>query len=398
MRFVILNWSGGENDPFTFFSEQLARRLRALGHQAQIVPMDGSVGKTIYEAHSTVGVDMAITWQGIGSDLTPAGSPRTIWEMLQIPLLCLHGDHPCYNPQNHHQGSPYLLHLYPSDSFADAANRLIRGQWPGHVMVTPIWFTPPDEPLTFEGDYFVFPKNLHHLDDIREEWRARVDPSVYPLLDRLAHAIETAYLTGNSVNHHEVILNELPRPAADLVRAGCADDAINKLVLTLSLELDRVHRNVAAAFVLDTLTDTPIRIYGRGWQRYAVRGNPLHEFRPGLNLADSRGQFSSSYGILDVAPSNDTLHDRTLRAMLFSSGFLISSAWRRTEPIHQEHAGLFFNGNPDELRARVAAIRDDPVAHRERVRSFRQAFESRFSFDRLLEGVLAVFRERGIKL
>ena len=398
MRFVILNWSGGENDPFTYFSGQLTQRLLALGHEAHTIPFSASVGQELAERHARVGIDMAVAWQGIGSDITPVGQHKTIWELLQIPLLCLHGDHPCYNPLNHQQGSPYPLHIYPSQSFVDAANRLIPRQWPGHLEEIPNWFTRPDEPLTFEGDYFVFPKNFQHLDHIREDWKSRVDSSVYPLLTRMASAIEAAYLAGNSVNHHEVILDELSEDLAKVVRAGHASQAISDVVFKLSGELDRVHRNVAAAFVLDTLTDTPIRIYGRGWERYEARRNPLHEFHPARSLVDSRFQFSSSYGILDVAPANDILHDRTLRSMMFGAGFLISSAWRREEPIHQAHAGLFFNGYADELRTRVAAVRDDPVAHRERARSLGHAFESAFPFDRFLERVIELFRERGIRV
>lgn len=396
MRVVILNWSGGENDPFTFFSEQLALRLHALGHQAHIIPLSVSTGPVLAEMHARLGVDLAVTWQGIGSAITPAGQPETLWETLQIPLLCLHGDHPCYNPANHQQGSPYLLHIYPSASFANAANRLIPRQWPGYVVETPNWFAQLDEPLRFEGEYFVFPKNIQHLDSIREDWKTRVDPSVRPMLMRMATQIEAAYLAGNTVNHHEVILDELPHDLAKVVRAGHANREIADVVFTLSGELDRVHRNVAAAFVLDTLTDTPIRIYGRGWERYQAKQNPLHEFHAASTLADSRFQFSSVYGILDVAPSNDTLHDRTLRAAKFGAGLLISSGWRRDEPIHRDHAGLFFNGNPDELRARVAAVRDDPSAHRERVRSFGNSLESTFSFDQFFDRVISLFHERGI--
>jgi hypothetical protein len=396
MRVVILNWSGGENDPFTFFSEQLALRLNALGHQTLIMPLSPTTGQALAEMHVRVGVDLAVTWQGIGSAMAPEGQRETIWEALRIPLLCLHGDHPCYNPANHQQGSPYLLHIYPSASFANAANRLIPRQWPGVVVETPNWFARLDEPLQFEGDYFVFPKNIQHLDSIREDWKTRVDPSVRDLLMRMATQIEAAYRAGNLVNHHEVILDELPHDLAKVVRAGQANREISDVVFTLSGELDRVHRNVAAAFVLDTLTDTPIRIYGRGWERHQAKQNPLHEFYPASKLEDSRFQFSSAYGILDVAPSNDTLHDRTLRAVTFGAGLLISSGWRREEPIHREHAGLFFNGNPDELRARVAAVRDDPAAHRERVREFGNALESAFSFDQFFDRVLSLFRDRGI--
>lgn len=398
MRIIILNWSGGENDPFTYYSLQLQRKLQVLGHEVYIVPFAGPVGQSLYELHTQVGIDMAVSWQGIGSTIAPTGRSETLWELLRIPLLCLHGDHPCYNPANHQQGSPYVQHVYPSASFANAANRLIPRQWPALPEEIPIWFTAPDDPLHFDGDYFVFPKNFQHIDHIREEWKTRANASTLAVLERMAKTIESVYLAGNVVNHHEVILDELPRELAQRVRAGDVDEALRTLVFTVSRELDRVHRNIAAAFVLDVLVDTPIRIYGRGWEHYAAKGNPLHEFHPARTLADARHQFSSSYGILDVAPSNDTLHDRSFRAMMFGAGLLISSAWRRNEAIHQDHADLFFNGDPDELRAKVAAVRADPQLHRERASAFGRAFETEFTLHRFLERVVGEFRARGINL
>jgi hypothetical protein len=370
MHIIILNWTEGENDPFTFFSTMWQRCLEAEGHDVRIVPLDVRTILTIAELHTEHAIDLAFCWQGLGSALVPDGFTQTLWELLRIPLVCLHGDHPSYNPANHQQSSAFLLHLYGEPIFADAANSGIPREWPALFGILPNIFGDDDPFSEFTGDYFVLAKNIQDLESIRDEWKVRCDQRSYTLLCETASAIAAAYFDGNRVNHHEVIVAHLPVDIRNQIRSGTPSMEAVDFHFRFSREVDRIHRNVAATFIVDTLADVPLRIYGRGWDRFKARGNPRHEFRPAQTVQQSGDQYRSQFGILDVASSNDLLHDRTFRALHHGAGFLISSAWQRGTPIHEEFSDLFFGGVADELIRKVDLVQRNPAAHRLRCAAF----------------------------
>lgn len=370
MRIVILNWSEGENDPFTYFSHLWQRRLQGEGHTVFIVPVDAATMQTVNLLHQQAPVDLAFCWQGVGSTFVPAGFSQTVWELLRIPLVCLHADHPSYNPANHQQSSPFLLHVYGEAAFAEAANRTIPRAWPALQGLYPRLFGLDEPHAQFSGEFFVFSKNIQDLPEIRDEWRARYDAQTITLLSAAADAIEATYLQGNVVNHHQVILEHAPPLIREQILSGQPVPLATQFMHDFSRELDRVHRNVAAAFVVDVLDDVPLRIHGRGWERFKARGNPRHEFLPADRVENSGPHYQSEYGILDVASSNDMLHDRTWRALQHGAGFLLSSAWQKGAPIRDGFDDLFFGGHADELRRKVAIVQHDPAAHRQRCAAF----------------------------
>jgi hypothetical protein len=364
MRIVILNWSGGENDPFTHFSRLWQRRLLEAGHKAYIIPLDAAVLPTVVALHQQAPVDLAFCWQGVGSTLVPGGHTQTLWELLRIPLVCLHADHPTYQPANHQQSSPFLLHLYGELSFAKAANQLIARDWSALHGFYPNLFAMDEPHEEFTGDYFVLSKNIQDLAAIRAEWATRYESSVVVLLSAAASAIERAYLDGNLINHHQVILEHAPAPIREQIASGAPAEPASRFMADFTRELDRIHRIVAATFILDALPQVPIRVHGRGWEQFRARGNPLHEFLPADTVEQSGHHFRSQFGILDVAASNDALHDRTLRALRHGAGFLLSSNWKRGTQIRRDFPDLFFGGDADDLARKVAKVQADPAAHR----------------------------------
>ena len=80
------------------------------------------------------------------------------------------------------------------------------------------------------------------------------------------------------------------------------------------------------------------------------------------------------------------------------AGFLVSSAWRHDEPIHQEFAELFFSGAPGELAARVNRVRQDPDGHRARVRMFAEVFDAVFPMANFVDRIRYHAAERGFSL
>ena len=398
MRILLLNWSEGENDPFSYFNAQLQHRLGSLGHEVHILPFNERLAITLYEITQVAPIDLVVTWQGIGSDMGDPATGRTLWELLDLPLVCLHGDHPCYQPANHRQSSRHVLHVYLCPSFQRDANRLIPREYPALCEALPNLFPAPETVPDFAGDHFVLPKNLTDPEETKQSWRQRCDAATYRLLSAGAEAIEQAFRDGAPRDHHEVLLDLLPAPIPELVRSGQATPPMAALVFQLGRELDNLYRNIASVFVLEALPEVPIRVNGRGWDRFAARGNPRHQFHPFDRAANGDTQFHSRFGIIDIAPTSDALHDRTLRAMRMGGGFLISSAWQSGESMHQDFADLFFGGSPGELMSRVEQVRADPAAHRARVCAFSEAFDRAFPMDDFVARIRTHVEDRGFAL
>lgn len=395
MSIVIINWRGGENDPFSYFSACMKRAIERMGRPVHIVNLDNSTISTLADL-SNNGIDFVILWQGIGLHLGATdNSAATVWETLKVPVLCYHGDHPCHMPAHHKAISPWVQHIYGTASFALFANAYIARDSSATFFPTPVWFTDGIKGQ-FAGDFFVFPKNIDDLDSTLNAWREASQPLVASFLLGAADAIISEFRNGNRTNHHAIIDGML---SEDVLAALCEDLKSTALAVRVHIHmlLDKIHRNAVAEHVLNDLKDVPIKIYGRGWERFQLRQNRYHEFLSFDAMSDNAFQFASQYGIVDAAPVHDSLHDRTLRAMSNRSGFLMGSNWSYETFLGGDYGDLFFDGAEGVLRARAERVMQSPVAHRAQCCDFARHYQQHFSlfnFIKYLEEMSDVVRAR----
>jgi hypothetical protein len=395
MSIVIINWRGGENDPFTYFSECMKQAMERMGRPTHIVDLDNSTVHKLAEIDKK-GIDFVFLWQGIGSQIGATDSnPATVWDQLQVPVLCYHGDHPCHMPIHHKAMSPWVQHIYGMASFAMFANMYVPRKTSGTFFPPPVWFTDGVKGQ-FEGDFFVFPKNLDDLDTTLNKWRGASEQLVASFLLDAADMIISEFRNGNRTNHHDIIdamLNE-EMMAALREELKNSEMAVRFHIHAL---LDKIHRNAVAEHVVNDLKDVPLKIYGRGWERFRLRQNRNHEFLSFDAMSDNAFQYASRYGIIDAAPINDTLHDRTLRAMGNRAGFLIGTNWPYETFLGGDYGDLFFDGAPGALRARAERVMESPEAHRAQCRDFARHYQdhfSLFSFVKYLEEMSDMVRAR----
>lgn len=395
MSIVIINWRGGENDPFTYFSRCMKQALERMGRPAHIVDLDDSVMDKL-AVLSNQGIDFVILWQGIGLQLGAANiSSANIWDQMRVPVLCYHGDHPCHMPDNHNAASPWVQHIYGTASFAMFANTYFARESSATFFPTPVWFTDGVKGR-FEGNFFVFPKNLDDLDTTLREWRETPTQRLSSFLLEATDAIIGEFRNGNHTSHHDII-DGLLNP--EVMAALCKELQHPELPVRVHLHmlLDKIHRNVVAEHVVEDLKDVPLKVYGRGWDRFKLRQNPHHEFLAFDAMSDNAFQFASQYGIIDAAPIHDSLHDRTLRAMSNRSGFLMGSDWSYDTFLGGDYGTLFFDGAAGTLRDRAERVMQAPEAHRALCSDFARHYQSQFSlfrFIKYLEGMSETVRVR----
>jgi hypothetical protein len=113
--------------------------------------------------------------------------------------------------------------------------------------------------------------------------------------------------------------------------------------------------------------------------------NKNHEFYSFDKAINNDFQFQSNYGIIDVAPINDSLHDRTLRAARNKNGFLLGSSWDYKTHLNKDFSNLFYSGVKNELREKVEIVIQDPLKHRNLSNDFSSSYNNTFSFYRFLK-------------
>lgn len=395
MSIVIINWRGGENDPFSYFSACMKQAFERMGRPTEIIDLDNSTIHKLAELNNK-GIDFVILWQGLGLQLGATETrAATVWEMLKVPVLCYHGDHACHMPSNHKAASPWVQHIYGTGSFARFANTYIPRESSATFFPTPVWFEDGVKG-DFKGDFFVLPKNIDDLDSTLEAWRGAPERQVADFLLSAADAIVSEFRNGNRKNHHDLIDGMLTAEVMSRLRAELksSEPAVR---MHIHMLLDKIHRNAVAEHIVNDLQDVPLKIYGRGWERFRRRENRHHEFLSFDAMSDNAFQFASRYGILDAAPIHDGLHDRTLRAMSNQAGFLMGSSWPYETFLGADYDDLFFDGAAGNLRDRAERVMQSPEGHRARcgdfARHYRQQF-SLFSFIKYLEGMSDMVRAR----
>lgn len=393
MRIAILNWTGGENDPFTPFNATIRNQLARLGRETVLITKDKNLGPNL-EASIKRGIDFALTFQGLGSALKAVGSNVLIWDMFKVPLFCLHGDHPSQMPANHSAQSDYVIHTYCVSSFTHYANRHIPRRRPAMYFKLPM-LNEPAKKQEWSGNYFCLPKNLDDTPETYRSWKARFNANLHSFLTHAADAISHSLSTEETTDHHAIV-DALMSENENFLRLKAAMNIADELQFfhDIHRELNKFYRNALAQQVLEELEDVPIRIYGRGWERHAARGNKNHLFCAFDKAENADFQYFSNYGIIDIAPAFDSLHDRTLRALANRSAFLIASAWPHKDGFGEDYGALFFNGNPGRLRDRVEKVLADPTAHREQCVRFGLEYRnwaSYYDFLRTFELLRATF-------
>lgn len=377
MYIAILNWRDGENDPFTLFSLSLKNWFERLGRPAILINIDNQTLPTLQSI--AAGISFAFTWQGLGGSIGRTDEKKTtFWDDHRIPLICYHGDHPCHMLNNHHASSSYLRHIYASPSFARFANQNIPRNAAATHIQSPVLFNNHVNDK-FSGNYFVFPKNIDDTRITLDAWHNSSQKELAKLLFNGYEQISQELSKPIQKDHHIIINELLTTESIAVLKSELGDHSDSIIRLHVHALLDKVYRNILAEHTVQELKDVPLKIYGRGWDRFKAENNPNHEYLSFDKVTDNAFQFASNYGILDASPIHDNIHDRTLRAMGNQASFLSGSDWSHQELLGKDYSHLFFNTQQGALREKAEQVIANPNMHRESCREFTHQYHTHFS-------------------
>ncbi len=377
MKVVIINWSKGENDPFSIYSGHLKNALIEHGKIVEVIDCARS-GWTerMMQLHEQ-GVEFVLTFQGIvsGAKVRKESKEHFFWDLLKVPLIALHGDHPCHAPMNHMLERSYCLHQYNNPDFARYSNQHFRKQFGAKFFTWPIIYR--EEKLdTALQNCFVIVKNI-------------TDPSVFEL------AWRTQEKRGNEFSNYCLAATESLRSKIKTSSYIDIHKEIDDLIEQESWCLLRPEENLRAyhhfhsklAFymegfksiaTLEEVRDFPVKIFGRGWDVAKKESSPKHEFCEPKNMADSQSLFYSSYGLIDIAPSK-CITDRARRAMANKQPFISNASMQGQLRDFEEFENLFYDVRPGQLHAVCDRIVSDVASHKEASLNFARFYDRKFS-------------------
>jgi len=372
LKVVILNWKAGENDPFTVLNQTIRWHLQACGKNTEIVEITEQdwANKLVKLAP----IEFAFTWQGLGSTAKLGRSNESLWDHLKIPLLCIHGDHPSHMPLNHELESPYCYHLYTNADFARYSNRHFRRIHGAGVIDIPQLHREP-RLHRHTGDYFVLAKNINDPRDTEQSWRERLPKSVFETFMMATEALTSRTARESYVELHDVLDDIIVQQNLEWLTPETNPVGYHDYHSQLDHHL-RSHKTVA---VVNALGGFPVRIYGRGWERFAQNASPSHIFERGRDMASSQELYYSRFGLVDISPSKG-LHDRTRRAMANEVGFLSSAYLEDSFPDARRFDSLFFTFRDGEMQTKADAVLRNPDDHSALAREFAHSYHAKCHF------------------
>jgi hypothetical protein len=386
MKIALLNWKGAENDVFTKINEELKYSLELFNNKVFILNIDFNIAKNIYDLNKDIKIDLVITHQGIYSDLRLQQGNQLLWDVLKIKLLCLHSDHPSICPENHQVDSRFVIHTYCADELTKFANITYIRNNPAITLPLPSFYQIRDSKIKKVGNFFVFPKNLDSVSKTLEKWEKKFPLFLSNFFIECSNQIKNDYLNTGFADTHQIIKIIKNEDLNDKLKNHYKNESIDNLLIAVHGELDKVYRNMASEFVIKELWDIPLKINGRGWDEFKLKKSPQHEYFNFSNVIDGDYQFYSNYGIIDIVPNKNTLHDRTLRAVSHKGSFLSNSIL-----YSNEFSTIFFNGKNHDLMSKAKLVIDNPNDHNEICKKFGELLyeTSKFSdFSHNLEKII----------
>lgn len=310
-----------EHDALHAASLAYCRALHAAGYTTEIVDLAASDG-TERLAKELANPELAFCFglQGVGSCLTTKAG-QNLWSAKHLPFICLHWDHPCHNPFNHFNESPFVGNLYHFQSFLESKQRYLPSRQISDFAPFECTEIPPNPVLAFRDRpiKLLFMKTGQSVQDLDEYINS------LPLLVR--NGVWSQLQRAESQPNH--LLCDL---VAEIFESAGFDRTTHEpqfwgIVQTMDIYL---RRKRAINFVDWLKLQEGAMIIGDGWDFIDKLGAKA-TFKPALSVNQSFQLYGQAQFICNTSPyGRDIIHERAVYGLMMGGCVLtdVNNWWR----------------------------------------------------------------------
>lgn len=359
-KVVLVLGGAGANNAIQGMMTEFGRALAAEGVAVVHINLDQAELQSAVDLMGRGEVSFALTWLGIGQDMSVTQSPDSrhlnAWEALRVPLVKIHADHPAYFSDRHRDTPRNSVNLYMAEEFMAFRRRWVPQQ---HTLtgLVPPW---PIAPLprsdidlrTRRGGKLVFLKNGNSPKDLRQLWHERLSPTLSHLIDAMADEV-----VPKGLRPGRLLIGDF---VADFIAERGIDPESAMPVLPFFVaQLDDYLRRIKSEMIATAILDFPVVVQGDSWGHVDFSGRRAR-LMPGQDFVASRRVFTEELGIIDMSPNIDAEpHDRVQRAAGSFSLFL-SNKQRWIASQFPEFVDLTFEFDPESIEERIAKVLAQP--------------------------------------
>jgi hypothetical protein len=305
-------------------------------------------------------IEFAFSFVGMCNDLvggTDDGKRVNLWEGLGIPFISLYGDSPAYYFDRHVVPSGLFACLYAFPEHYALRKRLpaINGLI-GTLPPAPLDVTAKSS-LDFaakERGPLLFLKNGNDPQKLLASWHRGLPVTVYEMLAELATELVGTITTTLGDDIDALVCRYFLDKGLDI-------EAVPKLRLFFTAQLDDYLRRVKSTSIAELLLDFPIEVHGYNWEHVDFSGRRAKLVHGG-DYTKSRSLVEGALGVLDMSPNTSGApHERASRAFGMYT-LCLTNEQRFFSDRFPQHQLFTFRFEGQSLKDKVA----DVLAHPKR--------------------------------
>jgi hypothetical protein len=338
-----------ENGILRMWSHAFMDLLAPAGYRGHVIELADPSWVERFSAVAAEGVAFAWGCAGIGSRLDNAG--QCVWDVLRVPFIAVHADHPSQMPRNHRVASRWVANGYFFDEHLAYQRAYIRA--PQLSLRLPIGVLPNPlrdaTPWSRREHRMVFVKTGQDPRSFRQLWET------WPR--RLRAVIENA--SAEALKRDTGDIGPLVLAAFDA--EGISVEERVAFLNAVVNQVDHYVRGVHSTWMVEALCKRPVLIIGRGWD-HVDKANARARFHAAVDATQLKGLYASSQMIVNTTPNfGSGLHERVSDG--FASRTVVISdrndyARRVLDPL-PTYVG--YDWTDPDWREKVAARYDDPT-------------------------------------
>lgn len=352
-KILLFQWRDSAYDSLRYLQDLLGQEFQKMGIDIdRVIIGDKEWQSKLQNMLNNEEVLFGMGFSGVGADIYTENN-QLIWEATRTPFFNWCCDHPSYYPQRHAIRNQWLIHgfVFPDHARYSCEHFNATGMTTHLHLAMPSAdaFDKTHIPLNQRNNRIIYTKSGKDINSIEESWKKFPNP-IQKILK----------------NASEELFDKNTNQAYKIIYKIAADEGLflsgdNALMLTLNREIDAYIRFKRANFVINSLLDMPIDVYGVGWDHVNWNKAKAAKYHGPIPLAKTSTILPFYLGSLSIHPFvTGSVHDRNFFA-ISANVVPISDSNDYSSLMMPNLEKYTFNFDKDSVRLSVTNLFENPL-------------------------------------